>query len=49
MNSEQRGEDWFEDLYRAHHRAVVAYAVRRVGPDEADEKMKAPWRSMNAK
>ncbi len=28
---------WFEDLYRTHHPAVLRYAVRRVGPDDADD------------
>ncbi len=28
---------WLEALFRAHHREVLAYAVRRVGPQAADD------------
>jgi RNA polymerase sigma-70 factor (ECF subfamily) len=42
-----RDEAWLEALYRAHHRAVLAYAVRRV-PEDADdvvsEVFAAAWR-----
>jgi RNA polymerase sigma-70 factor, ECF subfamily len=47
MSAERRDEGWLEGLFRAHHRAVLAYAVRRV-PDEADDVLSevfaAAWR-----
>lgn len=30
-------EDRFRDLFERHYREVLRYAVRRVGPDEADD------------
>ena len=36
MADEVRDEAWLEGVFRAHHRAVLAYAARRV-PDEADD------------
>ncbi len=30
-------EAWFRQVFRDHHRAVLSYAVRRVGPDAADD------------
>jgi RNA polymerase sigma-70 factor, ECF subfamily len=48
MGEEQRDEAWLEDVFRAHHRAVLAYAARRVPRDEADdvvaEVFAAAWR-----
>lgn len=48
MGEGQRDEGWLEDQFRAHHRAVLAYAVRRVPRDEADdvvaEVFAAAWR-----
>lgn len=32
-----RDEAWFEAFFRAHHAAVRAYALRRVGADDADD------------
>ncbi|MFN8158761.1 MAG: sigma-70 family RNA polymerase sigma factor [Candidatus Nanopelagicales bacterium] len=47
MADEVRDEAWLEGVFRAHHRAVLAYAARRV-PDEADdvvaEVFAAAWR-----
>ena len=44
---EPRDERWLEALFRAHHRAVLAYAVRRV-PQDADDVVSdvfaAAWR-----
>ena len=42
-----RAEAWFEDLYRSHHGAVLAYARRRVNdPDDVvAEVFAAAWRS----
>lgn len=43
-----RDEAWLEAVFRAHHRAVLAYAVRRV-PEDADdvvsEVFAAAWRN----
>lgn len=48
MSGVQRDEAWLEAQFRAHHRAVLAYAVRRVPRDEADdvvaEVFAAAWR-----
>jgi RNA polymerase sigma-70 factor (ECF subfamily) len=30
-------EPWFEDLYRRHRNAVLAYCLRRTGPADADD------------
>ena len=32
-----RDRAWIEQVFAAHHRAVLAYAHRRVGADDADE------------
>ncbi len=32
-----RTRDWFRALFDEHHHALLAYAVRRVGPDEAED------------
>lgn len=40
MNAPQvsgRDRSWLEDLFRRHHRQIRAYALRRVGPDDADD------------
>lgn len=37
MSESKRDQDWLESLYRDHYRAVLAYAARRLGPDEADD------------
>lgn len=33
----KRGRSWLEDLFDAHHARLLAFAVRRVGPDDADD------------
>ena len=47
MTASARDQAWLEAVFRRHHRAVLAYAVRRV-PDEADdvvsEVFAAAWR-----
>lgn len=52
MRTPRRDTAWFEALYRAHHPAVLRYAARRVGPDEADdvvaEVFATAWRKMDA-
>lgn len=32
-----RDQAWLEQVFTAHHRAVLAYACRRVGADDADD------------
>ncbi len=32
-----RGRSWLEELFDAHHARLLAFAVRRVGPDDADD------------
>ncbi len=50
MDEQRRDEAWLEALFRAHHRAVLAYAVRRLPGDPADaddvvaEVFAAAWR-----
>ena len=50
MEQQRRDEAWLEALFRAHHRAVLAYAVRRLPGDRADaddvvaEVFAAAWR-----
>lgn len=52
MRTTRRDAAWFEALYRAHHAAVLRYAVRRVGPDDADdvvaEVFATAWRRLAA-
>ncbi|MDO5533929.1 MAG: sigma-70 family RNA polymerase sigma factor [Propionibacteriaceae bacterium] len=52
MRTPRRDTAWFEALYRAHHGAVLRYAVRRIGPDEADdvvaEVFATAWRKLDA-
>ena len=45
----ERGEEWFERLYRSHHAAVRAYARRRLDdPDDVvAEVFAVAWRSRN--
>lgn len=33
----QRGREWLEDLFDAYHPRLLAFAVRRVGPDDAED------------
>lgn len=37
MNEPTRGRAWLEGLFDAHYERLLAYAIRRVGPDNADD------------
>lgn len=39
MGTQKTAQDraWLEELFELHHRLVRAYAVRRLGPDSADD------------
>lgn len=45
-------QEWLEDLFDLHSRTVRAYAIRRVGPDAADdvvsEVFAVAWRKLKA-